>query len=225
MDLSKITTSKSISMKIIKAAFLAARSFQSHLYKLQLIWKTLSESLLRHSNQSRATQVSCKKLSQRRSWEKPSLSFRQMRRPSRSWRRSLTNLMLPKRQKSLTIWWRKTLQRISPSTSRSSKTPRLRGRSWSTLTNSKWATSPTSKRRIWSTNIRWGRWKLRRRAKANKISSIIEMKGNRTKLLELTWTKVEGSRILDLLHRSTTTSITSTRQTDRAKTIGQLVES
>ena len=206
-------------MKIIRAASRAARSFQSHLSNLQQIWKTLSESLLRHSNQSRDTRVSYKTLSQKRSWEKPSLSFRRMRRPSRSWRRSLTNLMLPKRQKSLTIWWRKTLQRISPSISRSSKTPRPRGRSWSTLTNSKWATSPTSRRRIWSTNIRWGCWKLRRRAKVNLTRSIKE---SGTKLLELKWTKAEGNRILDLLHRSTTTS---TRQADQAKTTGQLVES
>lgn len=219
MDLSKIMTSKLILMKIIRAASRAARSFQSHLSKLQQIWKTLSESLLRHSNQSRDTRVSYKTLSQRRSWEKPSLSFRQMRRPSRSWRRSLTNLMLPKRQRSLTIWWRKILLRISPSTSRSSKTPRLRGRSWSTLTNSKWATSRTSRRRIWNINTRWGRWKLRRRAKVNLTRSIKE---SGTKLLELKWTKAEGNRILDLLHRSTTTS---TRQADKAKTTGQLVES
>ena len=219
MDLSKIMTLKSILMKIIRAAFRAARSFQSHLSNLLLIWTTLSESLLHHSNQSRATQASCKKLSQRRSWEKRSLSFRQMRRPSRSWRRSLTSLMLPKRQKSLTIWWRKTLLRISPSISRSSKTPRLRGRSWSTLTNSKWATSPTSRRRIWNINIRWGCWKMRRRAKVNRTSST---NGSGTKLLELKRTNMEGNRILDLLHQSTTTL---TRQIHKAKTIGQLVES
>ena len=66
MDLSKIMILKSILMKIIKAASRAARSFQSHLFKLLLILTKLSESPLHHSNQSRTTPASYKRLNQRR---------------------------------------------------------------------------------------------------------------------------------------------------------------